>query len=115
MSANLPSPDRRKVLAASVTLAASSLIPTQAYAATTSDGIRPFRVDIPREQLADLRRRIAATRHIASWDVQICEACIRGNSDGIPLELHPRLAEQLQERGIWATKNSKGLVDIPTN
>jgi pimeloyl-ACP methyl ester carboxylesterase len=62
MSAKLPSPDRRKVLATSAAVAASSLIPTQAHAATTSDAIRPFRVDVPDELLVDLRRRILATR-----------------------------------------------------
>ena len=62
MSAKLSSPDRRQVLAASATVAASSLIPTQAHAATTSDAIRPFRIDVPQEELVELRRRILATR-----------------------------------------------------
>jgi pimeloyl-ACP methyl ester carboxylesterase len=61
MSAKL-SPNRRKLLAASAVVAASSLIPTQARAATTADAIRPFRVDVPEEQLINLRRRIASTR-----------------------------------------------------
>jgi pimeloyl-ACP methyl ester carboxylesterase len=60
MSAKL-SPNRRKLLAGSAAVAASSLIPPQAYAATT-DAIRPFRVDVAEEQLIDLRRRIASTR-----------------------------------------------------
>jgi hypothetical protein len=47
MPAKLPSPDRRKVLAASAAVAASSLIPTQAHAATTSDAIRPFHINMP--------------------------------------------------------------------
>ena len=29
---------------------------------TTATAVRPFRVDLPEEALADLRRRIAATR-----------------------------------------------------
>ena len=62
MSAKLSSPDRRQVLAASATVAASSLIPRQTRAVTTSDAIRPFRVDVPDELLVDLRRRLAATR-----------------------------------------------------
>ena len=33
-----------------------------AMATTESDAIRPFRVNIPEEQLVDLRRRLAATR-----------------------------------------------------
>ena len=48
--------------AASATVAASSLIAMQAQAVTTSDAIRPFRVDVPDELLVDLRRRLVATR-----------------------------------------------------
>ena len=62
MSAKSSSLDRRQVLAASATVAASSLIPTQAHAATTNDAIRPFRIDVPQEELVELRRRILATR-----------------------------------------------------
>jgi pimeloyl-ACP methyl ester carboxylesterase len=62
MSAKTSSPDRRQVLAASATVAASSLIAMQAQAVTTSDAIRPFRVDVPDELLVDLRRRLVATR-----------------------------------------------------
>jgi pimeloyl-ACP methyl ester carboxylesterase len=58
--------DRRRLLGfAAAGLAASTvnLIPSQLVAATyASDAIRPFRVNIPESQLADLRRRIAATR-----------------------------------------------------
>jgi pimeloyl-ACP methyl ester carboxylesterase len=62
MSAKPSSPDRRQILAASATVAASTLIRTQAHAATTNDAIRPFRIDVPQEELVDLRRRILATR-----------------------------------------------------
>jgi len=62
MSGKLPSPDRRKVLVASAAVAASSLVPKRAHAATTSDEIRPFRIDVPQEELVELRRRILATR-----------------------------------------------------
>jgi pimeloyl-ACP methyl ester carboxylesterase len=41
---------------------AAKLLPSQLAAAATADAIRPFRVDVPDEQLVDLRRRIAATR-----------------------------------------------------
>jgi hypothetical protein len=55
--------DRRKVLAATAAVAASRLIPMQAQAAaTTSDEIRPFKVKFPEAELAELRRRINATR-----------------------------------------------------
>jgi hypothetical protein len=55
MSAKPPFPDRRKILAASVAVAASSLIPAQAHAATTSEAIRPFHVNFPRAELSELR------------------------------------------------------------
>src|SRR5436190_1958066 len=41
---------------------AASLLPSQLAAAPAGDAIRPFRVNVPEEQLVDLRRRIAATR-----------------------------------------------------
>ena len=62
MSANLQSSDRREALAASAAVAASSRIPRQAHAATASDEIRQFRVNVPESELAELRRRINATK-----------------------------------------------------
>jgi pimeloyl-ACP methyl ester carboxylesterase len=62
MSAKPPFPDRRKILAASVAVAASSLIPPKVHAATTSEAIRPFHVNFPRAELSELRRRIKTTR-----------------------------------------------------
>jgi pimeloyl-ACP methyl ester carboxylesterase len=61
MPANSRSPDRRQVLATSAAVAATSLMPAQAEVAT-SDAIHTFRIEVPDEQLADLRRRMAATR-----------------------------------------------------
>jgi pimeloyl-ACP methyl ester carboxylesterase len=57
---------RRRILAtasmgAAVAVAAN-LLPSQPAAAPLGDAIRPFRVDIPEEQLVDLRRRLLATR-----------------------------------------------------
>ena len=57
--------DRRRLLGAATLAAAvvatASLLPSP-LAAATADSIRPFRVHFPDEKLADLRRRIAATR-----------------------------------------------------
>jgi hypothetical protein len=56
---------RRRLLSAaamSAVLGAAGLFPTQLAAVSAGDAVRPFRVDVPEEQLADLRRRIAATR-----------------------------------------------------
>jgi pimeloyl-ACP methyl ester carboxylesterase len=41
---------------------AASLLPSELAAAPAGDPIRPFRVNVPEQQLADLRRRISATR-----------------------------------------------------
>ena len=58
--------DRRRLLGAAATIALASaanlLVPSQLVAEGVGNAIRPFRVNVPEEQLADLRRRIAATR-----------------------------------------------------
>ena len=56
--------DRRRFVgtAAVSIVAAASLFPVFQLRAAESDAIRPFRSNVPDEQLADLRRRIAATR-----------------------------------------------------
>jgi pimeloyl-ACP methyl ester carboxylesterase len=41
---------------------AANLLPSQVAAGPATNAIRPFRAEVPEEQLADLRRRIAATR-----------------------------------------------------
>jgi pimeloyl-ACP methyl ester carboxylesterase len=41
---------------------AANLLPSQLAAAPEGDAIRPFRINVPEEQVVDLRRRIAATR-----------------------------------------------------
>jgi pimeloyl-ACP methyl ester carboxylesterase len=43
-------------------MSASTAPPASAAAATTDGSVRPFRVDVPENALADLRRRIEATR-----------------------------------------------------
>jgi hypothetical protein len=52
-------------------------------------------------------------RHVAAWDAQICNACLRGNCDGVVLEQHQDLAEHLKSCGIPITLNAKGWLDIP--
>ena len=91
MSAKLPSPDRRKVLAASAAAAASRFFPTQAHAASTSsDAVRPFKVNVPEAELAELRRRIDATR----WPER---ETVTDDSQGVPLAMIQELARH------WAT------------
>ena len=52
---------RRDVLAISVVAGALSFLPVR-FAAADDNTIRPFKINVPDEQIADLRRRIAATR-----------------------------------------------------
>src|SRR6204780_2128907 len=58
--------DRRRLLgtaAKGVAVAGiAGLLPAELRAAAEGDAIRPFRINVPEEQLVDLRRRIAATR-----------------------------------------------------
>ena len=56
------SPRRRHVLAASVAAGAMGLIPGTLFAATGTGKVRPFKVNVPDADLADLRRRIMTTR-----------------------------------------------------
>jgi pimeloyl-ACP methyl ester carboxylesterase len=90
MPTKLSSPDRRTVLAASGAVAASSLIPMQARAATASDAIRQFNIDVPQAELDELRRRINATR----WPER---ETVTDDSQGVPLAMIQELAH------YWAT------------
>ena len=53
---------RRSLLATVAAFGASNPVPVNAGAATETNAIRPFRVDMPEEALVDLRRRVMATR-----------------------------------------------------
>jgi hypothetical protein len=56
------SPTRRTFLASSAAVSALGVLPAAARAAAQANVVRPFRIDVPEEQLADLRRRVRATR-----------------------------------------------------
>ena len=62
MSAASSISNRREFLGVSAAAAALNVLAAGALTAAEGDVIRPFRVNIPDEQLVDLRRRIAATR-----------------------------------------------------
>jgi pimeloyl-ACP methyl ester carboxylesterase len=62
MSGPSVSPTRRELLATTAALVALSIVPGTLRAATGNEAIRPFSISFPREQLDDLRRRVAATR-----------------------------------------------------
>jgi pimeloyl-ACP methyl ester carboxylesterase len=58
--------DRRRLLGTAAmgiaVTGAASLLPAHLATAAQGDAIRPFRINVPEEQLVELRRRIAATR-----------------------------------------------------
>jgi pimeloyl-ACP methyl ester carboxylesterase len=62
MSPESSSPTRRDILAISAAAGAFSLAPAHFAVAADDNTIRPFKVNVPEEQIVDLRRRIAATR-----------------------------------------------------
>ena len=62
MSAEFSAPNRRSILATSAAASAFSLLPAHFAAAAEDNTIRPFKVNVPEEQIVELRRRIAATR-----------------------------------------------------
>jgi pimeloyl-ACP methyl ester carboxylesterase len=88
--------DRRRLLggaAMSVAAAAAfSLLPPKLHAATEANAIRPFRVNVPEEQLVDLHRRIAATR----WPGK---ETVMDESQGVQLATIKELAR------YWATNH----------
>lgn len=57
-----PFPTRRSMLASAASAGVVGLMPGGLRAATEAGAIRPFRVTFPDEALADLRRRVVATR-----------------------------------------------------
>ena len=82
--------DRRELLATTAVVAASSLIPANVSAATEDTTIRLFRINVPEEELINLRRRVAATRWPESETVT-------DDSQGVPLATMQELARH------WAT------------
>ena len=56
------SPGRRRFLASSAAAGAMSLAAPRLASAAADNGIRPFHISIPEADLADLRRRVLATR-----------------------------------------------------
>jgi pimeloyl-ACP methyl ester carboxylesterase len=62
MSALSLSPSRRNFLAFSAAAGAAGVLSSRLQAGTEDGAIRPFRVDVPEEELVNLRQRIAATK-----------------------------------------------------
>jgi pimeloyl-ACP methyl ester carboxylesterase len=100
MSATSSSLDRRGLLASSAAVVASGLVPATARAATEDSAIRPYRINIPEEQLVDLRRRVAATR----WPDK---ETVTDESQGLPLATIQDLARYWQTNYDWRKVEAK--------
>src|SRR5512134_3598844 len=90
MSTTSRSPTRRELLAATTAAGAVSMFLGAQRAAASGDSIRAFTVNIPQEEVTDLRRRIAATR----WPER---ETVTDSSQGVPLATVQKLAR------YWAT------------
>jgi pimeloyl-ACP methyl ester carboxylesterase len=92
--------DRRGFLASTAAVAASSLLAPAARAAAEGPAIRPFHVNIPDEQLVDLRRRIAATR----WPDK---ETAMDDSQGVQLATIQKLARYWAKDYDWRKTEAK--------
>ncbi|WP_329000293.1 epoxide hydrolase [Kribbella sp. NBC_00709] len=99
-----PRPARRTVLygglAAGTALTALGARADAAPAAPSSTGIRPFHFTASREQLDELRRRVAATR----WP---SEELVGDRSQGVQLATSQALAKYWRSRYDWRTFEAK--------
>ena len=84
------SPTRRELLAATAAAGAISLLPGTLRAAAGGDAIRPFTVSFPQEEIAELRRRVAATR----WPDR---ETVKDDTQGVQFDTMQKLAN------YWAT------------
>jgi pimeloyl-ACP methyl ester carboxylesterase len=96
--------DRRRLLgtaaAGIVAFGATSMLPSRLSAAVTGEAIRPFRIDVPEEQLADLHRRIVATR----WPDK---ETIADPSQGVQLKTVQQLTQYWQSGYNWRTVEAR--------
>ncbi len=81
MRSELINRERRRLLGgAAMAIATTGLFNRTAASAAEPDAFRPFRVDVPDEDLIDLRRRLVATR----WPDR---ETVTDNSQGVPLSM----------------------------
>jgi pimeloyl-ACP methyl ester carboxylesterase len=73
---------------------AASLFPRSSASAAGTDAIRPFRIDVPEQDLVDLRRRLAATR----WPEK---ETVADESQGVPLATLQELVRYWQTDYDW--------------
>jgi pimeloyl-ACP methyl ester carboxylesterase len=85
---------RRDVLAASAAAGAASLLPEHLAVAVEGDTMRPFHINVPEEQLVDLRRRINATK----WPER---ETVKDDSQGVQLATMQQLASYWAKDYDW--------------
>ena len=73
---------------------AASLFPRSSASAAAADAIHPFRIDVPEQDLVDLRRRLAATR----WPDK---ETVADESQGVPLATLQGLVRYWQTDYDW--------------
>ncbi|MCW2242054.1 epoxide hydrolase family protein [Azospirillum canadense] len=91
---------RRGLLAASMAAGAIAALPGALHAAADNTAIRPFRVAVPKEDLADLRRRLAATR----WPDQ---ETVADRSQGVRLAAMKELVQRWRTDYDWRKAEGK--------
>jgi pimeloyl-ACP methyl ester carboxylesterase len=91
---------RRSVLAASAAASAVGLMPAELRAAAGDNAVRPFRINVPEQDLVDLRRRLAATR----WPDQ---ETVTDESQGVPLATLQDLVRTWQKDYDWRKVEAK--------
>ena len=96
--------DRRRLLGAATmgiaVAGAASLLSSQLAAAAPGDDIRPFHVNVPEADLAELRRRINATR----WPER---ETVADDSQGVPLPTMQELARYWGTNYDWRKCEAK--------
>ncbi|MGP0088448.1 MAG: epoxide hydrolase family protein [Xanthobacteraceae bacterium] len=81
-------------IAAAAYVVNADVLPSPAGARTEPDAIRPFRVNVPEEQLVDLRRRVAATQ----WPER---ETVTNDSQGVQLATIQKLTQYWQTGHDW--------------
>ncbi len=100
MTETSQSPARRSFLTSVAAVGAAGLLPRTLLAATGDSAIRPFRVHIPEAALADLRRRLAATR----WPAR---ETVADASQGVPLAKLQLLVRYWEKHYDWRKAEAK--------
>ena len=98
----ISSPTRRNLLTLAATAGAMSLFPASLRATTEGDAIRPFTVNFPEADLADLRNRVKATR----WPDR---ETVKDTSQGAQLATMQALAR------YWATEHDWRKIEAKLN